>query len=189
MTAQLCLICEMRPPRRPGRVLCDLCAGSPKARIAYRIRSENKRAITLENEGTLTYQEWMRICNHFCVPDPESGEYCYTLTCAYCGEPISPYWATIEHWTPVSVGGGTTRWNTIPSCASCNFMKGMLDGDTFFGELINRYHSPNAQENLERVYRWFERMDAVFEGYDIRRHQEIHRHEAYDRFGIYLNSD
>lgn len=41
--------------------------------------------------------------------------------CAYCREPLS---RILEHFMPISRGGGTTRGNCVPACRPCNSKKG-----------------------------------------------------------------
>ncbi len=56
--------------------------------------------------------------------DLSLGEWLVTLEyfdnkCAYCGGPYE----IIEHFIPVTLGGGTTKTNCVPACASCNVRK------------------------------------------------------------------
>jgi 5-methylcytosine-specific restriction endonuclease McrA len=78
--------------------------------------------------ATLTLQEWLNTLKHF------------NYRCAYC----SNGYAVLEHFIPVSLGGGTTANNVVPACYSCNSRK-----STYHPYLI-----PNTQNfNLEAVKR------------------------------------
>ena len=59
--------------------------------------------------GTLTVNEWMETLEFF------------QWRCAYCG---LKEFEIVEHFIPVSIGGGTTKSNCVPSCRSCNSHKG-----------------------------------------------------------------
>lgn len=58
--------------------------------------------------NTLTASEWRAICA------------AYKFRCAYCGKKTK---LTQDHVSPLSKGGGTTAWNTVPACPSCNSKK------------------------------------------------------------------
>jgi hypothetical protein len=40
--------------------------------------------------------------------------------CAYCGAPMEPETATIEHVIPISVGGANKWENMVAACGPCN---------------------------------------------------------------------
>jgi 5-methylcytosine-specific restriction endonuclease McrA len=46
--------------------------------------------------------------------------------CAYYQEGLG---VIIEHFVPLSLGGGTTKTNCVPSCYSCNSQKNNLRPD------------------------------------------------------------
>lgn len=77
--------------------------------LAGSIRAENRRARRRGLVADLTMGEWMQTLEHF------KG------LCAYCGE--RPY-ECLDHVTPLSKGGGTTRGNCLPACKTCNLKKG-----------------------------------------------------------------
>jgi 5-methylcytosine-specific restriction endonuclease McrA len=58
--------------------------------------------------STLTLEQWVDIVNTF------------DSKCAYCQK--KPY-GVVEHFVPLSFGGGTTAYNCIPACQSCNVLK------------------------------------------------------------------
>jgi site-specific recombinase XerD/5-methylcytosine-specific restriction endonuclease McrA len=81
-------------------------------------REQSKRALSLKLAlreatwaklpATLTAEEWLRAIVAF------EG------ACAYCGRSAAN---TVEHATPLSRGGGTTKGNCVPSCKACNGIK------------------------------------------------------------------
>lgn len=76
-----------------------------------RVRSQVKRAIRYSCEATLTIDEWMDTLEFF------------DNKCGYCGGPYE----VLEHFIPLSCGGGTTKDNCVPSCVSCNSWKSNRD--------------------------------------------------------------
>jgi hypothetical protein len=58
---------------------------------------------------TLTLADWKAALEYF------------DHKCAYCRTPLTK--AHREHFVPAASGGGYTRDNIIPACASCNFKK------------------------------------------------------------------
>jgi hypothetical protein len=58
--------------------------------------------------ATLTKEAWART-----VADFEAR-------CAYCD---LSQWQVVEHFVPISLGGGTTPGNCLPACAPCNYSK------------------------------------------------------------------
>ena len=58
------------------------------------------------------------------LPDTFSGaeakQLLSTLPCFYCGKKID---LTLDHFVPISRGGGTTRAQMVVACASCNSRK------------------------------------------------------------------
>ena len=67
-----------------------------------------KHAKELKLPATLTLEQWVDIVNTF------------DSKCAYCQK--NPY-GVVEHFVPLSFGGGTTAYNCIPACQSCNVLK------------------------------------------------------------------
>jgi 5-methylcytosine-specific restriction endonuclease McrA len=70
-------------------------------RANYRARSRNLAA-------SLTLEEWSQTLIDF------------DNSCAYCG---GPYYG-IDHFYPLSGGGGSVAWNCVPCCQTCNELKG-----------------------------------------------------------------
>lgn len=57
--------------------------------------------------ATLTVDEWIFTLEY------------WMYSCAYCGG----YYEVLEHFIPVSSGGGTTADNCVPACSYCNTYK------------------------------------------------------------------
>jgi P22_AR N-terminal domain/HNH endonuclease len=73
------------------------------------LRAACLRAEKLGLPATLTVVQWLVTLDHF------------GWRCAYCQDRPG---IIIEHFIPVSLGGGTTVDNCIPSCYACNSKKG-----------------------------------------------------------------
>jgi len=57
----------------------------------------------------LTIEQWHQTVRHF------------HHKCAYC---LTGDYEVLEHFIPLMFGGGTTAYNCVPSCSSCNGIKG-----------------------------------------------------------------
>lgn len=99
-----------------------------------RIKQQRRIAERAGTSYDLTHVQWRKTVEHF------KGN------CAYCEE-SAPY-LFIEHFVPVSLGGGTTISNCVPACMRCNNRKRDLHPDQVL--LI-----PHA--DLERVRVFLER--------------------------------
>jgi hypothetical protein len=78
------------------------------AREDYRVWTQCERARLAGMEATLTLEEWLPRLKTF------------GWRCAYCGGPYE----VLEHFVPITRGGGTTVRNCVPACRSCNGKKG-----------------------------------------------------------------
>ncbi len=86
----------------------------PEKELARR----HKRMARLKNlPNTLTEEEWQEILKQ------------YHHACAYCGDKKSKLQR--EHNIPAVRGGGYTKENIVPACATCNYQKGTMTGDEF----------------------------------------------------------
>lgn len=79
-----------------------------RRREADRVRHHLHMARKYGLSATLTLEEWLATLAHF------------HWKCAYCQH--APY-TVLEHFEPVIVGGGTTRYNCVPVCNECNLGK------------------------------------------------------------------
>jgi hypothetical protein len=103
--------------------------------ITTQVRNARRRARKQGLSANLTPEAWQETLEDF--------DYC----CAYCGmycDGLSIH-ATIEHYTSLASGGGTCIDNCIPSCFTCNSLKGSLSPEQVFHvsaermEQIRRY--------------------------------------------------
>lgn len=92
--------------------LCPDCGTPERVKEARVVRSHRDRALSAHLPATLTIAQWLQTLDDF------------HWRCAYCQ--ARPYEA-MEHFVPISVGGGTTVTNCVPSCASCNSSKSDTD--------------------------------------------------------------
>lgn len=74
-----------------------------------KIRRHNRAAKKAGLVHDLTIYEWRRSVTHF------DGK------CAYCGR--IPDLLFVEHFIPLTKGGGTTISNCVPACYDCNSRK------------------------------------------------------------------
>lgn len=91
-----------------------------------------RRAKVVGLPHSLTLDQWMVAVKHF------NG------LCAYCQK--APY-DTLEHFLSLSLGGGTTTDNCVPSCTGCNNKKRNYPPDA----LVRIF----SQETLDRIYQFF----------------------------------
>jgi 5-methylcytosine-specific restriction endonuclease McrA len=87
---------------------------------------QNTRARKMGLSADLHYTEWSKTLSHF------------NHRCAYCGGDYE----VIEHFTPLSLGGGTSARNCVPACGRCNLSKSNMNGRTDREKLANRLHIP-----------------------------------------------
>jgi 5-methylcytosine-specific restriction endonuclease McrA len=87
--------------------------------------------------ATLTCAEWVNILNHF------EGK------CAYCGKNGD----NLEHFIPLSQGGGTTYNNCVPACQSCNVLKGNQHPDDI--------SDPRLTPGIQRIYTYISSLEEV----------------------------
>ncbi len=107
---RVCVLCN-----KPHRATSTLAKGlfCSECRTPYldhedkRVRQAVGRAQRRGLPASLTILEWLRIIGHF------------NSQCAYC----SASFQVIEHITSINNSGGTTRYNCVPGCLSCNRLK------------------------------------------------------------------
>ena len=114
------------------RQVCPICWHPSIRDEITRIRNAINRAKRAGVIATLTLVEWLETLDDF------NGK------CAYCGQ---GQFEILEHFIPISHGGGTTVNNCIPSCGSCNVKKALAKRNKaeFPISWLNR-----AQNYLER---------------------------------------
>jgi 5-methylcytosine-specific restriction endonuclease McrA len=123
---ETCLICkEKKLEYKDG--CCIECYKKESLNIQH-VQIHLSRARKAGTEATLTFNQWKRAVEYF------------NYRCAYCVE--YPY-EVLEHYIPLTLGGGTTADNCVPACSSCNNRKGNV-----MPEIFARYF---RQENLIRV--------------------------------------
>jgi 5-methylcytosine-specific restriction endonuclease McrA len=101
--------------------LWELVHSQVEQRVLYR---HLKRARNLKLPATLTMNQWYETLLYF------HG------FCAYC---LRNAYGVLEHFIPLSSGGGTTWNNCIPACQSCNVRKTQYTLETSSLERVQRY--------------------------------------------------
>lgn len=99
----LCILC-LKVLKLPNM---DVCASCRKEhwKEEQRLKIHLYRARKASTPATLTLGQWISTLKR------------YNHQCAYCT--TGPY-EVLEHYIPISAGGGTTQENCVPSCRSCN---------------------------------------------------------------------
>lgn len=133
-----CQACGETFLRVKGRnaVFCPSCASDDVTRENRRVQSQLTRARLAGVEASLTVLEWLNAIKHF------GG------MCAYCGkEPFD----VLEHYIPISHGGGTTADNCVPACYSCNSTKNNRHPDQIrFPRDFSTFRAENYLERFRR---------------------------------------
>lgn len=134
-----------------GKPLCRRCmekAGKrEKTRLARRgIASALARARADGLPAQLTQEQWDRTLAHF------------DNRCAYCGR----CWYVVEHVVSLDLGGGTTVWNCVPACYSCNSIK----GERTIQALLKPCDSGDLPHGLSRkrlkaIQQWLDQQDDI----------------------------
>lgn len=110
----LCEICQKKTThfRAGNGTVCSDCeVHHPyKALVNYHLG----RARAAGTPATLTLEEWIVTVNYF------QGK------CAYCRTRSNQ---VLEHFLSISMGGGTTSSNCVPSCHACNHKKARVHPD------------------------------------------------------------
>ncbi len=87
-------------------VICEVCRRGNIHFERKRLYFQLARARKAGNPATLTLDQWLQTIKDF------------DMKCAYCGGSYD----VLEHFIPMSRGGGTTVDNCLPACNSCNTM-------------------------------------------------------------------
>jgi HNH endonuclease len=120
-----CAFCGSMP-RADGWPLCENCYSDRLIREYKTVERQISRAMKMGVAATLTLDEWVSILEE------------HKWTCIYCR--TRPYEA-LDHFVPISRGGGTTADNCVPACNKCNQAKSDRDP-----ELIKTISSLSPQE-------------------------------------------
>lgn len=95
-------------------LFCAQCYTEELKREANKVSFQRFRANWAYCLATLTVKEWLETLNFF------------EWKCAYCRK--APY-TDLEHFIPITLEGGTTKDNCIPTCHRCNMLKDNLHPD------------------------------------------------------------
>ena len=90
-------------------IVCPDCESPGLTLAMTSLAAQLQRARRLDLPATLTLREWLDTLEYF--------DWC----CAYCRR---MEFACMDHFVPVTQGGGTTKDNCVPACVSCNSTKG-----------------------------------------------------------------
>lgn len=105
--------------------------------LAFRVKANLTRPHLADLPATLTFDEWTRTVADF------SG------ACAYCGTAPAE---VLEHFVPLSWGGGTTPGNCLPACIACDDRKSGKRpdrlGPTFSAERIEQLRAYLAGRSI-----------------------------------------
>lgn len=129
-----CLLCDAAYKARDIReknAFCPKCFTETRRRELRRVNKNLLRAKKAGELATLTAKQWLCILDHF------------NWQCAYC--PKGKF-QVLEHITPLSLGAGTTIFNCVPACISCNIRK---DGNAL--DKISTTRINHIKEQLEAI--------------------------------------
>jgi hypothetical protein len=100
---EVCSVCN-----KPS--LYDICVACEKKHQheIQRLRAQLRRAKKANVPASLTLAEWLATLKNF------------NWKCAYCQ---TGKYQVLEHYVPISRGGGTTAENCVPACFKCNSEK------------------------------------------------------------------
>ncbi len=107
-----CSVCDKKTVNFHADGVCYDCKENPRLRD---ISSALSRARTAGKPATLASQEWALACAYF------------RGSCAYCR---TRHAMVLEHFLPITLGGGTTVENCVPACIECNGKKASRHPDT-----------------------------------------------------------
>lgn len=126
----------------------DICPDC-LARERDRLNRHLQRARAAGSPATLTLPEWLQTLKDF------EG------LCAYCRMRT---FTQLEHFVPVSDGGGTTVDNCVPACQMCNYGKGIENPSVQMGlpglvderrERVKRYLAERLNTGADdNRYKW-----------------------------------
>jgi len=138
----MCSQCKQRHNRADSH-LCAKCLTSYLAviytREVKRVEDQNQRARENGVDATLTLLEWLET-----VKDFDGQCYC-------CGKPFQ----ALDHYIPLSKGGGTTAQNCLPICNRCNSIKGAYLPDELLAP------SPRSPDVHQRVLDYHQKRWAI----------------------------
>jgi HNH endonuclease len=122
---KVCVACGVKYAmrREDGNVeLCMKCDKGEYRRLFNIVRMQNYYANRLKLPATLTMKEWLATLEYF------------GWSCAYC---VRGPFDLLEHFMPLSRGGGTTKDNCVPACYGCNTIKS--NKNPFYSDVGNLY--------------------------------------------------
>lgn len=105
-----------------------------------KVDHHNRRALTLNHPATLTTLEWMIILSY------------HRYKCAYCR---TNKYEVLEHYIPLTFSdSGTTKFNCVPACTSCNRLKGPYHPERMPKKLKIQFENnlANAQETMRELW-------------------------------------
>ena len=105
---RICKICQEQFIHNKHQDTCPQCWWKDPKNLSAQVKTQLARARKNKTEATLTVKQWQSTVEHF------GGK------CAYCQrDPME----VLDHFIPISQGGGTTEDNCVPVCDSCNLHK------------------------------------------------------------------
>lgn len=131
---RICLLCDSPYLcKNPEEVntFCSTCFSKARKRELCRVTANLKRAVKAKVPATLTIKQWLYILEHF------------NWQCAYC---LEGKFEVLEHIVSIINGGGTTMFNCVPACTSCNSRK-----DGHKRDFIPQIAIDHARQQLDMI--------------------------------------
>jgi len=102
---RICKICNNKFIANNHQNTCPQCWWKDEKNLSAQVKTARVRARENKRDATLTVKQWRSTVEHF------EGK------CAYCQRmPME----ALDHFIPITKGGGTTEDNCVPICNSCN---------------------------------------------------------------------
>ena|SRR5690554_3018248 len=99
---------------------------------------------------------------HFCPTDFRAALRYFNFCCAYCGQPETAfeYGLTVDHFLPLgnSGAGGTTVYNILPACPTCNNDKAHRNP---YDWLLERFGEARALEIADQIEMYFDSASSL----------------------------
>jgi 5-methylcytosine-specific restriction endonuclease McrA len=154
-----CRMAKMRQRMTPERKrrYADSCRRYRKRRFAEMSESEKKKLWQAGGIRTIQYRARRRK-----LPDSLTQEQVnfalgyWKGQCPYCGKQTNSLFRGryhLDHFIPLSKGGGTTAENILPVCAKCNQAKKAQD---VFSFLLSLWCETTARKRLKAIEAYFE---------------------------------
>lgn len=131
-TKRRCWVCNAVITWGQSDTACKLRCRNLLYAESYRIERHKAESHCKNHPDTLHLSEWAETLRY------------YNWRCAFCKGPFE----SLDHFIPVSQGGGTWVGNVVPACLQCQAAKGAL---------LPQEVEAISQDVIERIARYLQR--------------------------------